>query len=296
MWAALNAAHPDPGALSPDSYARRFTGVQRLYGTQSQQRLAQATVMVVGIGGVGSWAAEALARSGVGRLVLVDLDHVAESNLNRQVHAVDATVGAAKVDVMAQRIRSFAPLCEVVCIDDFLDPDNARSLLTATPGLPDGCRLDAVVDAVDQMAAKLAMVTVCRRAKLPLIVCGGAGGKTDPTMIRRADLADTTQDPLLAKLRNRLRREAGYPKQGRMRVDTVYSLEPMRRQLPDAVCAVDALQVLMPSEATADLPKPIDGGAGLACAGYGSVVTVTAVLGMAAASAVINRIAAWPKR
>ena len=244
---------------------RRFSGVSRLYGASGFARLRAARVAVVGIGGVGSWAAEALARSGVGRLRLIDLDHVAESNINRQIHALEPTLGMAKVHAMAARIAGIDPSGRVEAVDAFLEPENAEQLLA-------GC--DAVVDAVDQMRAKLAMVLTCRRLALPLVVCGGAGGKRDPGRIVVADLARTVQDPLLSRLRARLRREHGYPRDvaRRFGVDAVYSSEPV---------ATDASAC-----------GPAKGGAGLSCAGYGSSVAVTAGFGLQAAGWVLNRLAA----
>ena len=244
--------------------ARRFSGVFRLYGETGFARLRRARVAVVGIGGVGSWAAEALARSGIGRLRLIDLDHVAESNINRQVHALEPTLGMAKVEAMAARIAQIDPAGEVEAIDAFLEPDNAEALIA-------GC--DVVIDAVDQMRAKLAMVLTCRRLGVPLLVCGGAGGKRDPSRIQLADLARAVQDPLLSRLRSRLRREHGYPRGPgrRLGVDVVFSSEPA---IPSVVpCA------------------PLAGGAALGCTGFGSSVAVTAAFGLQAAGWALNRLA-----
>ncbi|MCB1918104.1 MAG: tRNA threonylcarbamoyladenosine dehydratase [Rhodocyclaceae bacterium] len=243
---------------------RRFAGIARLYGADGLARLRSARIAVIGIGGVGSWAAEALARSGVGHLRLVDLDHVAESNINRQVHALEPTLGMAKVAAMAARIAAIDPTNRVEAVDDFLGPENAEDLVR-------GC--DAVIDAVDQMGAKLALVLSCRRLGVPLLVCGGAGGKRDPGRIQLADLARTVQDPLLSRLRARLRREHGYPRDCRRRfgVDAVFSSEP-------------------PTAATAACTPAA--GAGLSCAGYGSSVAVTAAFGLQAAGWAMNRLIA----
>lgn len=239
-------------------FERRFGGMTRLHGTEATARLRGAHVVVIGIGGVGSWAAEALARSGVGRLTLVDLDHVAESNINRQVHAIDATLGQAKVVAMGQRIAQINPDCRVAGIEEFVTPDNAATLLPAC---------DAVIDAIDQVRAKAALIAHCRRAGIALVTTGGAGGRSDPTQLRVDDLSRTIQDPLASKVRASLRREYGFPREPKKKfgVDCVYSVEPLRR--PQAACDVDAA-----------------GLHGLNCAGYGSSVCVTAAFGLAAAA------------
>jgi len=244
---------------------RRFGGIARLYGPQALTRLRAARVAVIGIGGVGSWAAEALARSGVGRLRLVDLDHVAESNINRQVHALEDTLGMAKVDAMAARIRAIDPAAEVEAVDAFLEPETAERLVA---------ECDFVIDAVDQMRAKLALILACRRAGIALVVSGGAGGKRDPGRIRIADLARSEQDPLLARLRARLRREFGYPRDPRRKfgIEVVYSSEPLLT--PAASCSPAAAPV------------------GLSCAGYGSSMVVTASFGLQAAARALERLAA----
>ena len=244
--------------------SRRFGGIARLYGEQALARLATAHIGVIGIGGVGSWAAEALARSGIGRLTLIDLDHVAESNLNRQIHAVESTLGQAKVLAMKDRIAMINPACEVTTIEEFVAPDNVADILP-------GC--DAVVDAIDQVRAKAALIVHCRRLGIPLVTTGGAGGKSDPAMIRVDDLARTTQDPLAAKLRAALRRDHGFTRDSRRKfgVDCVYSLEPVRR----------------PEAAACDVDEGNEGLHGLNCAGYGSSVCVTAGFGFAAASRVL---------
>ncbi len=237
--------------------ARRFGGVSRVYGDEAATRLASAHVCVVGVGGVGSWIAEALARTGVGHLTLVDLDHVAESNINRQIHALDATLGQAKVEAMRDRIVGINPTAAVTIVDDFLTPDNAAALLQG---------FDLVVDAIDNVRAKVAMVLACRRTRTRLVVCGGAGGKLDPTRIRIGDLSRTEQDPLLAKVRKRLRTEHGFSRNPRRSfgIPAVYSDEPLR--FPEGACdSTDGLQ-------------------GLACAGYGSSVMVTASFGFFAAA------------
>jgi len=250
----------------PADHERRFGGVARLYGTEGAERLRQAHVCIVGIGGVGSWSAEALARTGVGRITAVDLDMVAESNTNRQIHALDNIYGKAKVLAMAERIHAINPNCQVNCIEEFVTPENVGEML--------GQDFSVVIDAIDQMQAKAAMVAFCCRRKLPIIVAGAAGGQLDPTQVRVADLSRTVQDPLLAKLRSVLRRDYGFPRDGKKKfgVSAVFSTEPLR--YPDKNTACDAER----------------GPAGLNCAGFGSSVCVTSVFGMAAAAQAINLI------
>lgn len=250
---------------SPD-HSRRFGGISRLYGEFALARLSAAHVCVVGIGGVGSWAAEALARSGVGRLTLIDLDHVAESNLNRQIHALEQTLGQAKVLAMKERIAGINPDCALTTIEEFVTPENAAALLPPC---------DCVVDAIDQVRPKAALIAHCRSAAIPVVTTGAAGGKSDPAQLRVDDLSRTSQDPLAAKLRSTLRRDYGFPRDPKKKfgVECVYSLEPVRR----------------PEAAACDVDEP--GLQGLSCAGYGSSVCVTASFGLAAASRALALIA-----
>jgi len=270
-WTAMDTADLN---LPDDS--RRFGGIARLYGDAGRARLAAAHVCVVGIGGVGSWAVEALARTGVGRLTLIDLDHVAESNINRQIHAADATLGQAKVEAMRERIAGYNPACRVAVVDDFVTVDNAAQLLAGG--------FDYVVDAIDAVRVKVAMIAVARERGLPLVTCGAAGGQIDPTQIRVDDLARTLQDPLLAKVRGQLRKAHGFTRDPKKKfgVEAVFSTEPLRYPAPEAACDVAA--------GAAGAPGP----AGLNCAGFGSVVTVTACVGMFAAARVINGLASGP--
>jgi tRNA threonylcarbamoyladenosine dehydratase len=246
---------------------RRFGGISRLYGSASLARLGAAHVCVVGIGGVGSWAVEALVRSGVGHLTLIGLDHVAESNLNRQIHALEETLGQAKVLAMASRIASINPRCRVATIEGFVAPENLAQIVPSC---------DALVDAIDQVRPKAALIAHCRANCTPVVTTGGAGGKTDPAQIRVDDLSRTSHDPLAAKLRAELRRSHGFPREPKAAfgVDCVYSLEPIRR----------------PLAASCDIDEPALHG--LSCAGYGSSVCVTGAFGFAAASRVLAQLAA----
>jgi tRNA threonylcarbamoyladenosine dehydratase len=252
-------------------FERRFGGLRRLYGSEGAQRIFDAHAVVVGIGGVGSWSAEAFARSGVGRITLVDLDHISESNTNRQIHALTSTHGQAKVEAMRERIVQINPQAQVQLIDDFVTPDNWIACLEQA-GLRPGERL-AVVDACDQVRAKTAMAAWALRQRALFISVGAAGGKRKAHAVEIADLAETTHDPLLAQLRYRLRREYGAARQGRMQVACVFSRESVAP--PDESCV---------------LPGTSDGT--LNCHGYGSMVSVTASFGMAAAGWVMD---AWAR-
>ncbi len=246
--------------LTEDDLARRFGGLQRLYGIGPAQRIRQAHVVVVGIGGVGSWAAEALARSGVARLTLIDMDHIAESNINRQIHALSDTLGQAKIEAMRDRIVQIHPGCRVDLVDDFASAENWPGLLPQRP--------DALIDACDQVKAKLAMAVWALHEKLPFVTVGAAGGKRLAHRVDVDDLALVTHDPLLAQLRYRLRKFHGAARPGkRMGVRCVFSREAVMG--PDASCA-------------------LQGDGSLNCHGYGSLVGVTATFGMCAATEVLN--------
>jgi tRNA threonylcarbamoyladenosine dehydratase len=242
---------------------RRFAGLDRLYGVEGAARIRASHVVVVGVGGVGSWTVEALARSGVGRLTLIDLDNVAESNINRQIHALDDTVGMAKVEAMRQRIAHINPECVVTCIEDFVEPNNWPSILN-------GAEVDAVIDACDQIKTKTAMAAWALEQRVLFITVGAAGGKRQAHKVDIDDLSNTSHDPLLAKLRYNLRRAHGAARDGKkMGVACVFSREAVAP--PDASCAVQ-------------------GDGSLNCSGYGSVVSVTATFGQCAAGWVFDQI------
>lgn len=249
---------PDSPDLDAPDLARRFGGIGRLYGDAAAQRIAEGHVVVVGVGGVGSWAAEALARSGVGHLTLIDLDQVAESNVNRQIQALGSTLGMAKVDALARRIADINPTCRVDCIEEFVDPDNAATLVPPC---------DVLLDCCDQVRAKAALAALARQRSTPIVIAGAAGGKRHPERARVLDLGEVRDDPLLAKLRYRMRREYGAPRSGPMGLPCVCSDEPVRRAA-DPSC--DAA------------PQ------GLGCAGYGSSVMVTAAFGLVAAARAVE--------
>jgi tRNA A37 threonylcarbamoyladenosine dehydratase len=233
---------------------RRFGGLRRLYGDAAYARMRAARVAVVGVGGVGSWAAEALARSGVAALTLIDLDHVAESNINRQVQALGSTLGMAKVEALRRRIADIHPGCVIHAVEEFVGESNWPGLLETT--------VDVVIDACDQVRAKAAMAAWALETGTPLVIVGAAGGKRAAERVEVGDLAAATHDPVLASLRQRLRKAGGAARVGAIGLTCVFSREPV--QAPDdAGCEVDGT---------------------LNCHGYGSSVAVTATFGMVAAT------------
>ena len=247
------------GALDAD-LERRFGGLRRLYGDADYERLRGARFAVVGLGGVGSWTVEALARSGVAQLTLIDFDQVAESNINRQVQAVGSTVGQSKGEALRARIADIHPGCEIRFIEEFVAEENWPALLTH--------EIDGLVDACDQVRAKAVLAAWAREHKLPFVSVGAAGGKRMPQAIEVEDLALTTHDPLLASLRQRLRKFHAAPRTGKMGVSCVFSKEAVQRpQEEGEACDVDGT---------------------LNCAGYGSSVMVTAAFGMAAAARLVR--------
>lgn len=237
---------------------RRFGGLRRLHGDVAYQRLRSARFAVVGLGGVGSWAVEALARSGVAALTLVDLDQVSESNINRQIQALGSTVGMAKAEALRLRISDIHPGCAVTVVEEFVEPDNWPQLLA-------GAEIDGLIDCCDQVRAKATLAAWSRTLGLPFVTVGAAGGKREPHRVQLDDLSDTTHDPLLASLRQRLRKHHAAPRSGKMGVACVYSREPVH--LPQ-----------LGEEGACD----VDGS--LNCHGYGSSVAVTATFGLCAAA------------
>lgn len=249
--------------------ARRFGGVRRLYGEEGLIKLQQSHICVIGVGGVGSWAVEALARNAVGQLTLIDLDNVAESNFNRQLHAVEGNEGKPKVSAMAERVRVINPLCQVREIEDFVTSENVSLHLNV--------KYDVVVDCVDDAKAKIALAAFCKQHALPLLMSGSAGGRLDPTRMQVADLAHVHGDKLLAKVRNQLRRDYHFPqasnskKPAKFGIACVFSDEPVIK--PESACETGETGEAGELSEQAALT-------GLNCAGYGSSVCVTASFGM----------------
>jgi tRNA threonylcarbamoyladenosine dehydratase len=248
--------------------ARRFGGVSRLYGVDGLAQLQAMHLCIIGIGGVGSWAAEAVARNAVGRITLIDLDNIAESNVNRQLHAVEGAFGKAKVTAMAERIRLINPTAVVHEVEDFVTTENVNEMLNRS--------FNGVIDCIDDAKAKAAIAAFCQQNNIPLVMTGAAGGRLDASRIKQADLSQVSHDKLLAKVRNLLRRDygfakadAGKSKPAKLDIQCVYSDEEVI--MPDRVCEADDTAIT-----------------GLNCAGYGSSVCVTAPFGFAAAGLLIQ--------
>jgi tRNA A37 threonylcarbamoyladenosine dehydratase len=258
--------------MTGDDFHFRFGGIERLYGRRALEHFRHAHIAIVGLGGVGSWAAEALARSGVGTLTLIDMDDICVSNTNRQLHALSGQYGRTKTDAMADRLRSINPEGDIRVHFGFLNTKNVDELITS--------EMSGVVDAIDSVKAKAGLIAHCQRRKIPLVCAGGAGGQMDPTQIRVSDLSKTTQDPLLAKVRNTLRREYGFSRNPKRRfgIEAVYSLEQLTYPAGDGeVC----------------LQKPAtEGPVRLDCAsGFGAASPVTASFGFFAAARLLARLA-----
>lgn len=256
----MTELNPTLDPVIDDDHQRRFAGVARVYGDVALERFQSSHAVVVGLGGVGSWALEALARNGIGQLTLVDLDVLVASNVNRQLPAMTSTLGRGKAEVLAERVSDINPRCQVRVVDDFLTQENALDILTPQP--------DIILDCCDDAKAKLTLALHARRHRNVLVVCGAAGGKMDPTRLHMADLALTEQDPLLARLRKRLRKHHGYPVEpGKaFGISCIYSDEPI------------------------SMPPDICGSASLNCSGYGSLVTVTASMGLLAVSTALAQL------
>ncbi len=269
----------NPGVLNPqppisEALTARFGGIERLYGRAGLARLARSHVCVVGLGGVGSWAVEALARSGVGHLTLVDLDDVCVSNINRQLHALDGTIGRPKAEVMAERVRAIHPACVVNSLHEFFSPANAASILS-TP-------FDCVIDAIDHVPNKCLLLAGCRERSLAVVTSGAAGGRRDPTRIRVEDLMQTTHDRLLARTRETLRKTYGFRNApGGWNIPCVFSTEaPVFPGSDGSVCAIRV-----------ESDEGSAGVTGLNCdGGFGSAAFVTGAFGFAAAAAVMHRL------
>ena len=259
--------------MSEEVPDQRFGGVSRVYGQASLTQFQQLHIVVAGLGGVGSWAVEALARTGIGKLTLIDLDDVCVTNINRQLPATDDTIGQLKSEVLAQRVKSINHNCEVRVIDDYLLPENFEEYLTGA---------DAVLDAIDSVNTKSALVAWCKRRKLRIVVCGGAGGQIDPGMIRVGDLAKAKQDPLLAKVRSQLRRDYGFSKNPKRKwgVDCVYSEEQLRYPI-----------ISGEHEGEVTLQKPGSGTMRMDCSsGFGAAMVVTCSFAMQATATLLKRL------
>lgn len=255
-----------------ERYGIRFGGIRRLYSKDGLERLRHAHVCVIGIGGVGSWAVEALARSGIGALTLVDMDDICVSNVNRQIHALDGEIHKHKVDAMAARIHAINPGCTVHPERAFFVQANARKILET--------RFDYVFDAIDAPREKALCIALCRELKMPVITSGGAGGRRDPTQVRLDDLSRASHDRLLQSLRKKLRSDYNFPRgEKKFGVECIFSPEPPLFPHKDgSVCET--------KEAGEEKLK-------LDCrAGFGSATFVTGTFGFVGAARIVARIAA----
>lgn len=247
-----------------DNFEQRFGGIGRLYGEDALQRLREAHICVIGIGGVGSWVVEALARSGVGKLTLIDMDDICVTNVNRQIHATTENIGALKTEVMQQRVLSINPNAQVEIIDDFLTTENIAEYLLRG--------YDYVIDAIDSVKVKAALLAFCKRHKIKVITTGGAGGQTDPSQIQIKDLSKTIQDPLAAKVRYLLRKQYGFTDnpQRKFGIDCVFSTQPLIFPKMSGECS---------TLATMNCNN-----------GFGAATMVTATFGFFAAARVVEKL------
>lgn len=269
--ASLTATEPS------DAYRQRFGGVARLYGESALRAFHHAHFVVVGIGGVGTWVAEGLARSGVGEITLIDMDDICITNTNRQLHAMSSTIGQQKIDVMAARLKDINPDLKINAIDEFLETDNLDELI------PGGA--DAVIDAIDAAYVKAALINHCKRKKKIILTVGSAGGKLDPRQIISGDLSRTTNDPLLAKTRNTLRRWHNFSRNPKrvFSIEAVYSAEQMTYPAGDG--------------GTCQAKTGLDAGTKLDCdGGFGAATMVTATFGFVAVSRALDRFIEKTKR
>lgn len=247
-------------------FESRFSGIGRLYGRSTLSSLLNAHVAVIGIGGVGSWTAEALVRSGVGKITLVDLDDICISNTNRQLHTLHNNIGQQKVNAMAERMKLINPDCQVSIINDFFMQSNAEDILSQG--------FDYVVDAIDSLRSKVTLIAMCKHLHIPMVTVGGAGGRRNPAMIQHGDLNESYNDPLLRKVRRQLRIDHQFPEKGDFGIASVFSPErPYMAMENGDVCLV---------------PKKKKLSLNLNCnSGFGTASFVTGTFGFTAAAVAV---------
>lgn len=256
------------------AYEKRFGGIGRLYGRDGLERLRQSHVCVIGLGGVGSWAVEALARSGIGELTLVDLDDVCISNTNRQIHSLEGELGKPKVEVLARRAQAINPDCAVHALQAFFLKSNAEEILQ-TP-------YHYVVDAIDSPSRKCLLIALCHQKGIPVLTTGAAGGRRDPTAIEVMDLAFTSHDRLLQEVRWGLRAQYGFP-----RGTQPFGIE----------CVVSREPVVYPSKSGSVCAEREDTDLRLDCnTGFGTATFVTGTFGFVAAARVVQALAVGAKQ
>ena len=236
--------------------ARRFSGIIRLYGQKKFEKFQHSHVCIIGIGGVGSWAVESLARHGIGTMTLIDFDHIAESNINRQIHALDTTLGASKIETMQQRVHAINPEAKIHCVDEFLTLENIANLIQH--------KHDFILDAMYQVKVKIALLEFCQANQIPVVTTGGAGGRCDPTQIKLDMLHRTQGDRLISKVRQHFNQQ-----KLKANIPTVFSSEPIKRP-------------------TTSESEPMAGG--LSCDGYGSSMNITATFGLVAVSYILSQL------
>jgi len=256
--------------LTNSDFQRRFGGIARLYGQAGLDKFSQSHVCVIGIGGVGSWAAEALARSAIGKITLIDMDHVAESNINRQLQALTDNLGKSKLEVLGQRFDQINPDCDIQLTDDFISQENLSQRIDSS--------MHYVIDCIDDFRTKAALIAYCRDNKIPLLTTGGAGGKRDPSKIRSGDLSKSEQDPLLAKTRSLLRQRYHFPRNPKKRfgIDCIWSEEQLLYPLDNG-----ELSLCKPAKHTSGT---------LSCGGLGSSMPVTSSFGQFAVARVLEKL------
>lgn len=266
-----------------DNYERRFAGIERLYGSNNVAVIQTLHIVVIGVGGVGSWAAEALARTGIGTLTLIDMDEVCASNINRQSHALSDTIGQSKVEVLGARLRAINPELTVHVIDDFISAANLGEYLGGNGGEVAVGKPDGVLDAIDSIAAKTALLAWCKRNKVRVVTTGGAGGQVDPSQIKVGDVAKVVQDPLMAKVRSQLRRDFNFTSNPKRKfgIDCVYSTEQLRYPTGDG-------RVSYAKPGAQDTPMNCS-------TGFGACMMVTASFGLQAAATLLERLLPEPK-
>jgi tRNA A37 threonylcarbamoyladenosine dehydratase len=258
-----------------DSVVHRFGGIARLYGQAALERFLTARVAVIGVGGVGSWAVESLARSGVGNLTLVDLDEICVTNVNRQLHAMDGQIGRQKTEAMAERVRAIHPLSQITIVPGFFTEKSAAEILDQG--------FDAIVDAIDTTRHKALLLAECHRRRIFTVTCGGAGGRRDPTRIRVRDLAYSGKDPLLLQLRKSLRNDHGFPKIPQRQEPPPFGIEAIFSDEPQWFSQCDG---------GVSTERPGGGTQRLNCTtGLGTATHVTAAFGMIAAGRILEFLA-----
>ena len=260
--------------MNQEEWDYRFSGIKRLYGMQAYQAFQKASVLVVGIGGVGSWAAESLVRSGVGEITLMDYDDICVSNTNRQIHAMTGEVGRLKTESLLERFQKINPQVVIKTKNEAFDESNAHKVFED--------HYDVVVDATDDFVAKFNLVVQCKNNNIPIVLAGAAGGRKDPTLIRVTDLSESSEDALLSHLRKRLRQKAGFPRKDKMKLSCVYSLEKSVYPTSDGCVSTDK-----PDE----FKKPLD-----CSSGFGTVAHITASFGLCLSHLALEKLLAESER